>query len=312
MVIIWLVLGLALLVAGGEGLVRGAVGLARRLGLSPLLVGLTVVGFGTSTPELVTSLQAALAGSPGIALGNVVGSNIANALLILGLAALLRPFSVEPTGFRRDGPALGLATLVVIVALLAGGIGRPVGAVLLFGLAAYLGVAYRLERRSARESAELPTYASGNLAREVALCAGGIALTVVGARLLVGAAVDLARDLGVSETLIGLTLVAVGTSLPELVTSVVAAARRQGAVAFGNVVGSNIYNLLGILGITAMVRPVPVPPGLGLDDLVALVVATAALGAVAVTGWRVTRLEGAGLALAYAAYLGWLAVEASW
>ncbi|WP_299652107.1 calcium/sodium antiporter [uncultured Jannaschia sp.] len=310
--------GLALLVAGGEALVRGASSLAARLGVSPLLIGLTVVGFGTSTPELVTSLQAAFAGSPGIAVGNVIGSNIANALLILGIAAILMPFAVERRAFLRDGTALLAATLAAVAIGLWGELSRPAGAVLLAGLVLYLAMAYRSERivdpgTMADEGATpalpaAPQTPATRLPLALMWAVGGIALTVMGARLLVGASIDLAGLWGVPDAVIGLTIVAVGTSLPELVTSVVAALRRQGAIAFGNVVGSNLYNILGILGITALVKPIPVPPQIAVMDIWVMLGATVALVAVAVTGWRVSRGEGMALLAAYAAYVAWLAM----
>lgn len=303
-----LIAGLALLIAGGETLVRGASALASRLGVSPLLIGLTVVGFGTSTPELVTSLQAAFAGSPGIAVGNVVGSNIANVLLILGVAAVLMPFAVDRRAFLRDGPVLLIATLACVGVVLAGAMTRGAGAALVAGLIAYLVYAYRSERKADPAAAQTEA-APAALTLPVAalLAVGGIALTVLGARFLVGSATQLAGLWGVSDAVIGLTVVAVGTSLPELVTSIMAAIRRQGAIAFGNVVGSNVYNVLGILGVTALVRPIPVPAEIAGFDIWVMLAAALALIAVAVTGWRVRRGEGALLLLAYIAYVGWMA-----
>ncbi|WP_116083983.1 calcium/sodium antiporter [Tropicimonas sp. IMCC34011] len=303
--------GLVLLALGGEGLVRGAVALAARLGMSPLLIGLTVVGFGTSTPELFTSLQAAFAGAPGIAVGNVVGSNIANILLILGVAALIAPVVVSPSAFRRDGLSLGLATLAAVIVVLIGVLTRGAGLALLFGLAVYLFAAYRLEMRAGRPEAA-PADAPGvGLPVALLYAVGGIAMTVFGAGLLVGGATDLARMWGVPDTVIGLTLVAVGTSLPELVTSVIAALRGQGDLAFGNVVGSNIYNILGILGATALVKPIPVPAQIAQVDIWIMAGATLILVAVAVTGWRIRRWEGGLLLALYLGYVAWLAAGAT-
>ncbi|SPJ26224.1 Inner membrane protein YrbG [Palleronia abyssalis] len=302
--------GLILLVAGGEGLVRGAVALAGRLGVSPLLIGLTVVGFGTSTPELVTSLQAAFADAPGIAVGNVVGSNIANILLILGVSAILAPVIVSRRAFQRDGGAMIAATVVVTGIVMTGALGRVGGAILLAGLVAYIWTAYRLDRAApSPESAEI---AAGDMALwKAALYAlGGIALTVLGARFLVMSATELAGRLGVSDAVIGLTVVAVGTSLPELVTSVMAAIRKQGDIAFGNVLGSNIYNIAGILGITALVHPLEVPSEIAAFDIWVMCGATALLAVVATTAWRISRAEGGFLLLLYAAYIGWLAYGA--
>ena len=306
-----IVFGLVLLVAGGEALVRGAVALASRLGVSPLLIGLTVVGFGTSTPELVTSLQAAFTGSPGIAVGNVVGSNIANILLILGIGALLMPLAVERRAFLRDGTVLVASALATLAIVLTGALSRPAGLMLVLGLAGYLVWAYRSER-AAPDSADHGAAEVSAMPLPVALAyaLGGIAVTVLGARFLVSGASDLATSLGVSDAVIGLTVVAVGTSLPELVTAVVASIRRQPDVAFGNVVGSNIYNVLGILGITALVRPIPVPDQIAGFDIWVMLGATGALLVVAISGWRITRGEGAALLIGYGAYVTWLAVGA--
>jgi cation:H+ antiporter len=304
MLFLTLALGLVLLVAGGESLVRGAVALSTRLGVSPLVIGLTVVGFGTSTPELVTSLQAALADAPGIALGNVIGSNIANIGLILGLAALIRPQQVEARAFRRDGTALVAATLACVAVVSWGMLTRPMGAVLLTGLAAYLLIAFRQDRQATQPEIDAP--ALSPLAASL-FAAGGIALTILGARLLVTAATQLAEHAGLSETFIGLTVVAVGTSLPELAAALAAAIRRQSGLVLGNVIGSNIFNVLGILGVTALVKPIPVPDDLALPDLAALTIATAALAMAAMTGLRITRTEGALLMAGYAGYIGLIA-----
>ena len=300
-----LALGLALLVGGGDLLVRGAVALAVRSGLSPLLIGLTIVGFGTSTPELVTSVQAALAGLPGIAVGNVVGSNIANILLIFGLTAAISPIVVKRAEFLRDGTVLGLTTLAIVGLSLTGTLSRMTGLLLLTGLAAYLVTAYLMDRKS-QAAAEPPAAPAMPMGLALGALAGGIALTVFGAHLLVGASVELARTWGVSETVIGLTIVAVGTSLPELVTSLVAALRKQGDIALGNVVGSNIFNVLGILGVTALVSPIQIPDEIIRIDAWIMLGATAMLGLVAATGWRASRAEGFGLLGSYGAYLGLL------
>ncbi|SMH52154.1 calcium/sodium antiporter [Maritimibacter sp. HL-12] len=310
MTFVFIIAGLVLLVAGGDILVRGAVTLATRLGISPLLVGLTVVGFGTSTPELVTSLDAAFSGAPGISIGNVVGSNIANILLILGVAALIMPVAVSPKAFWRDAAALSLATLAGAALVLHGELTRIAGAFLLGGLVAYIVVAFRSESRGPVVDAAPEPVPAGGIARPALLALAGIATTIVGARLLVSGAVDLAAGLGVSDALIGLTIVAVGTSLPELVTAVIAAVRRQGDIAFGNVVGSNIYNILGILGVTALVHPITVPTEIAAFDIGTMLAATLALVVLAFTGWQVSRREGAALLIAYVGYVGWLVANA--
>ena len=306
MIYLQLAAGLALLIVGGDLLVRGAVDIARHLGVSPLLIGLTLVGFGTSTPELVASIQAALAGSPGIAVGNVVGSNICNILLIIGLAALLQPLATPKAAFLRDGGVMLLAAIICTGLVLGGHLGRPAGAVLLAMLVAYVYYSYRSERQApgapqSREAAGLSWF--------VALLAfvGGLALTIYGARLLVFAAIDLARATGISDTIVGLTVVAIGTSLPELVTSVMAGIRRQPAVAFGNILGSSIYNVLGILGVTALVQPLDIPAEIAALDIWVMLGATVMLLLFAVSKWFVSRWEGAVFLAAYAVYLGYLA-----
>ncbi|MBB4659066.1 calcium/sodium antiporter [Parvularcula dongshanensis] len=306
--------GLVGLLFGGEMLVRGAVSLAKRLGISPLVIGLTLVGFGTSTPELVTSIQAALAGSPGVAVGNVVGSNIANVLLILGMAALIAPVAADPRAFRRDGGALIAATILGVLTILLGTIEWELGLVLICGLVLYLAAVLMIERRDVEagrlvEESETLTEAPGGAAVAFLFFLGGLVVTVLGARFLVTGAVDIARSFGVSEAVIGLTLVAVGTSLPELVTSVIAARKGQADVALGNVVGSNIYNILGILGVTALVRPLEVPPEIARFDVWVMAASTVALVVAVVSGWRVTRTEGAMLLAAYAAYIAWLVLQ---
>ncbi|MGF1551464.1 MAG: calcium/sodium antiporter [Paracoccaceae bacterium] len=309
MTLLELVGGLVLLLAGGEALVRGGVGVASRLGVSPLLIGLTLVGFGTSMPELVASLQAALIGAPGIAVGNVVGSNIANILLILGVAAMIRPVATTKAAFRRDGAVLIGASLLMVSVALVGTLGFLAGLLFLAMLLAYTVSTYLAERHGGASAemhaAEASAVAPGGagLLSHLALTAAGIAGVVGGASLLVGAAVEIARVAGVSEAVIGLTLVAVGTSLPELATSVVAAVRGQGDVAFGNVVGSNIFNILGIAGVTALVSPIEVPARIVAFDIWAMLATAILLVAFAVTDWRVSRTEGAIFVALYAAYL---------
>ncbi|MCV3271006.1 calcium/sodium antiporter [Roseobacter sinensis] len=310
----FILLGLAGLILGGEMLVRGSVSAAKAFGISPMVIGLTLVGFGTSTPELVTSLQAALSGSSGIAIGNVVGSNIGNILLILGLAALLAPIVVTPAAIRRDGAVMLAATALAGVVFLLGDIGRLTGLLFVAALASYLTATLLAERRAARSAAGAVYAAEAEavpgpdtgLALSLALAAGGLVLTIVGARFLVSGAVSTAEAAGLSETVIGLTIVAIGTSMPELVTSVIAVRKGQGEVALGNVIGSNIFNLLGILGVTALVQPMRVPPEILRLDLWVMAGASVLLVVFARTGWRIGRREGAVLLALYVAYLIWV------
>jgi cation:H+ antiporter len=309
--------GLVLLTVGGEALVRGSVSAAKALGVSPLLIGLTLVGFGTSTPELTTSVVAAMEEAPGIAVGNVVGSNTANIFFILGLAALISPLVVDPKAFRRDGVAMLAAALACCGAALLGTLERWVGVAFLATLIGYILWAYRSERRSHDAEAEMHEHVVADVppgprsvALSVLIAIVGIALTVVGASLLVSGAIDLAKGLGVSDSVIGLTVVAVGTSLPELVGSVIAAVRKHSDVALGNIIGSNIYNVFGILGVTAIIHPVDVPPEIVRLDIWVMLAATLLLIAFVRTGWRLSRAEGAIFLLAYIGYIGWIGVNA--
>jgi cation:H+ antiporter len=305
------------LVIGGELIVRGAVRAASLLGMSPLLIGLTLVGFGTSTPELLTSLVAAFAGSPGIAVGNVVGSNIANSLLILGVAAVIAPLAVQPAAFRRDSIALAGSSLACALAVWLGFLDRLTGIAFVALLAGYIVWAWRHERQGRDAEAErqeqiasdVPTGPQG-LSAALVLAGIGIGLTMLGAKLLVDGAIDLARGWGVSETVIGLSIVAIGTSLPELVASVIAALRGHGGVALGNVIGSNIYNILGILGVTAAVHPIAIPPEIARLDIWVLLAVTALLIVFLRSGWILQRWEGAVFLGSYACYVGWLAFYA--
>lgn len=314
--VIFLLGGLIGLVIGGEMLVRGAVAAAERFGISPMVIGLTLVGFGTSSPELVTSIQAALAGSPGIAVGNIVGSNIGNILLILGIATVLSPIVVDPKVLKRDGVVLMLATLVCVAVVLLGDISRSVGGIMLGLLCVYLGVTLYLERSNSSLTAEIYSAEAElvasppmSLGRSLAIAAGGLIITILAARFLILGAVSLAQSIGLSETVIGLTIVAVGTSMPELVTSVIAVRKGQGEVALGNVIGSNIFNILGILGMTALVQPLAVPPEIAKLDIWVMCLATLALIVFARTGWRIGRREGAGLLVAYVVYIGVLLAQ---
>lgn len=309
--------GLVLLGLGGELLVRGAVGMATRLGISPLLAGLTIVGFGTSTPELATSVQAALAGSPGIAVGNVVGSNIANILLILGLSAVILPLGVNPRSFQRDSLALGGSAVLATGAVMLGVIGRLPGLMLVACLVGYLWWAYRSEkaaddaecRRHEAEVEDRPVPPDTGSAVLGGMIIAGLAAAIFGAGWLVDGATVLASAAGVSESVIGLTVVAVGTSLPELVACIVAVIRKHEDVALGNVVGSNIYNILGILGGTAMITPIAVPAEIARFDIWAMLGVTALLIVQLRSGWRLSRIEGAILLALYCGYTTFLALR---
>ncbi|MDX5357768.1 MAG: calcium/sodium antiporter [Rhodobacterales bacterium] len=297
---IFVAIGLLGLFLGGDALVRGAVGVARKLAMPPLLIGLTVVGFGTSMPELLVSAQAALGGAPALAIGNIVGSNIGNILLIAGISALIWPIRVNGAALRTDiGFMLG-ATLALVPLFWLGEVGRIAGALLFAGLLVYLVTSYRNSQGT--EEAEAMESASP-LWKSLLWLAFGFAALLAGARFLVDGSVNIARSFGVSEAFIGLTVVAIGTSLPELATSLAAALKRHSDIAVGNIVGSNIFNVLGILGITAMIAPIPVDPRFLTFDLPALLAATLALAALLL--WRpvIGRGVGALLLASYATYI---------
>lgn len=300
MTYILFLLGLVALVGGGEFLVRGASAIARAFHLSSLLIGLTIVGFGTSAPELLVSVQAALSGQSGIAIGSVLGSNISNLLLILGVSALLAPLVIPGAKLWRDLAFMLGATALVWLMLLDGTVSRLDGLVLLAGLAAFLTTAF------IAGSAE-PTAASrgrsGPNWMPWALTGAGLVLLVIGARLLVDSATTIARDFGVSEAVIGLTIVAVGTSLPEMATSVIAAWRKQTEISVGNIIGSNIFNLFGILGTTAVIAPIPADARFATLDMWWVAGSALGLTVVAFVLGGLPRLVGLGLLAAYGVYV---------
>lgn len=311
--ILYLVLGLVLLYYGAEALVRGSSSLALRLGLSPLVIGLTVVAFGTSSPELVVSLKAGLAGQGNISVGNVVGSNICNLGLILGLCALVTPVATTSQIVRMDIPIMIAVTAFATFLLSNGTLTRTEGTLLATLLLAYVIFSIRLARRQpsdalGAEFGEAVKVSKRGLAVDLLMVAGGLVLLVFGARFLVDGAVIIARAFGWSEALIGLTVIAIGTSLPELATSLVAAVKKEADIALGNIVGSNIFNLLGILGITAMVTPLA-ESGISLIDYAVMAVFALVLWPMAYHQKRITRLEGAILLAGYAAYVSWLVLS---
>lgn len=307
------IVGLAALVFGGELLVRGSVLLAVKARLSALAIGVVVVGFGTSMPELATSVEAVLAGSPQLAWGNIVGSNIANALMILGGAAMVSPIVLGGKGSLRD-PLVGLlAALLLLAATAFAWAGTLLGAAMLAALAIYLVIALRSERTGPvdpefdPESADLTP---SGWTRPSLLTVAGLAILIAGGQALVSGSIDLARFAGLSETVIGLTVVAVGTSLPELVASVLAARKGESELAFGNVAGSNLYNILFIGGATMVLAPDPITPEMLPLDLGVMTGAAVLLLLLAWLARRVTRGMGALMVLAYAVYLGTLVMLA--
>jgi cation:H+ antiporter len=298
---LYVVAGLIGLFFGGEALVRGSVGIARRMAISPLLIGLTVVGFGTSTPELLVSVNAALGGVPDIAVGNIVGSNIANILLIVGLSAIVWPIMVTGATLRRDTAVMMLAVLALVPVFAMGLIGRPAGLVLVLGLVGYLVWAFLHPGETADEDESASPPAS--IAISAVWVIVGLVALMFGARFLVDGAVSIARGYGISEAFIGLTIVAVGTSLPELATSLIAAFRRQSEIAIGNIIGSNIFNVLGILGVTALITPVPVAARFLTFDLPVMIAVSLVLTVLLLTRPVIGRGVGAVLLASYVVYI---------
>ncbi len=318
--ILLLVLGLVILVAGAEFLVKGSARLATAVGISPLVVGLTVVAFGTSAPELAVSVMSAFRGQADLALGNIVGSNIFNILVILGLAALVTPLVVAQQLVRFDVPVMiGISVLVLLFGL-DGNIGRIDGLILFSGAIVYTTHLIRQSRRESdaavKQEYEQEYGAAGEKPawlKNIALVVVGIAGLVLGSKFLVDGAVVIARTFGISELIIGLTIISAGTSLPEVATSVVAAVRGERDIAVGNAVGSNIFNILSVLGLSSVVSPagINVPQAaLHFDIPVMIAIAVAALP-VFFSGYRISRLNGAFFLLFYLAYLAYLFLYAT-
>ena len=315
-ILIWLALGLTLLAFGGEALVRGASRLAAILGVSPLVIGLTVVAFGTSAPELAVGVQASVAAEPDIALGNVVGSNIFNILFILGFCALLVPLVIAQRILFHDVPIMIGASILVFGLAFDGRIGRADGLLLLFLMAGYV---FFVVRHSRRENKEIRTvyeseyrsierFTPRALGLQLLNVVAGLTMLILGARWLVWSAAETARLIGVSELVIGLTVVAAGTSTPEVAASIVATIRGERDIAIGNLVGSNIFNLLAILGAASVVSPngIPVAPAAFSFDLPVMIVVAVACLPVFFTGHKLARWEGAlfvGYYIFYATYL---------
>lgn len=310
--------GFAALLVGAEGLVRGAVGLAERFGISPLVIGLTVVAMGTSAPEIAVSVGASLQGQGDIALGNVIGSNIFNVLFILGLSALITPLVVRQQLVRLDVPLMVVVSVLVWMLSLDDQLGFIDGVLLFGGVIAYtifLVVQSRREGKAAVDNAQQEVAANppGRAPVQVMYLLGGLALLVLGAGWLVEGAVTLARAFGISELVIGLTVVAVGTSLPEVATSIVAALRGERDIAVGNVVGSNIFNIMAVLGIAAIVAPEGIPVRAAVQEFdfpVMIAVAVACLP-IFFTGHVIERWEGGVFLLYYFFYTAWLLLSAT-
>lgn len=308
MSIAFLVAGLVLLVLAGDALVRGAVSAARRMHVPPLVIGLTIVAFGTSAPELIVSVDAALAGAPGLAMGNVVGSNIANILIVLGLPAIITPIVLSESGIRRSSAFMIVVTMMAILIAIDGYVSRFDG-LFMFGLLClyltYSGVAARRERNSpaaADAAADVPEAENLSMLKILFLLVFGVAGLGLGGKLTTEGAIGVAEILGMPDSAIGLTIVALGTSLPELATSIAAALRRQTGVVIGNVIGSNIFNILGIVGVTAMLVPLEVSDAIVGFDMWVMLLVTSAMVPIAFTTRRINRTEGVLMSLGYIVY----------
>ena len=315
----WFVLGLAVLIVGAELVVRGGSRFAARLGVPPILIGLTVVSVGTSMPELAVGIDAALQGSPALAVGNIAGTNTVNLLLILGLSALLKPLALQMQTLRFDLPAMIAAAFALMTMAWDGVLTRIEGGVLVAAAIAYTIAIVYWARRESRvvKAAFTEEYAAPrsphprrDTAWNLAALVGGIAVLLVGADWLVDGAVEMAQILGVSDALIGLTVVAIGTSSPELVTTVVSTLRQERDIAIGNLLGSSVYNIALILGVTCLVPAagIAVEPALVRVDIPVMIAATVACIPVFWSGRSVSRLEGGLFVGAYLAYLAYLVI----
>jgi len=308
-ILLYLIGGIIFLFAGAEGLVRGSSSLALRLGISPLVVGLTIVGFATSSPELVVSIKAALVGSSEIVLGNVIGSNIANIALILGCAALIKPLKVNINVIRKEVPILiGVSVLLVLI-LIDGEVGFVDGIIFIAGIISYVALSIFFARReksiaadAAYEEEFQSKYKTSLLLLLIAVGAG---LLIYGANIFLKSAIEIAKHFGMTDAVIGLTVVAVGTSLPELVTSVVAAFKNKADIAIGNAVGSSIFNILFILGVTAVLIPISAR-GISYIDLGFMMITAIILLPISIGGLKINRVEALLLLIGYFLYIYFL------
>jgi len=320
MAVLMLLAGLVLLIVGGEGLVRGASRLAAALGISPLIIGLTVVAFGTSSPEFAVSLVASLSGQANLTVGNIIGSNIFNVLFILGLSAMITPLIISQQLVRLDVPLMVVVSLLTLLLSLDGRFNRLEGLFFFLGLFGYLFLLFRISQRESAEVKEEyqhefggpPTPAPRRLGLNALLAVGGLVMLGVGSRWLVQGSVEIARSLGVGELIIGLTIIAAGTSLPEVITSVIASLRGERDIAVGNVVGSNLFNLLGVLGLTALVTPggVVIPESARQLDLPVMTAVAVACIPIFFSGTKILRREGALFFFYYIAYTAYLILDA--
>ncbi len=308
--ILLMVCGFVALVIGGEGLVRGSVSIAKALKLSTLLISVVIVGFGTSMPEMVVSVQAALAGSADISLGNVVGSNICNVVLILGVAALIFPVACHSKAIKRD-VVVGIGAAIFLAALsFVGEISRISGLLMLLSLVAYLGYCVYIDRKNnSLEMAEEAEEFSYKMSVAAPMAIIGIAMLMGGAKLLIIGATSIAQKFGVPEAVIGLTIIALGTSLPELATAIVAARKKQSDVIIGNILGSNLFNILAILGTTSVITPIPYAGQIAHQDVWIMLAIAILVAPFAFVLKHINRTAGAFFLVLYVGYIGYLATS---
>lgn len=309
-IIVSLIGGLILLFVGAEGLVRGASAIALRLGISPLVIGLTVVAFGTSAPELLVSVKSSLEGNSDIAVGNVIGSNICNIALILGVSALINPMIVKAQVIKREIPIMIGVTVLLILMLLNNNISRFEGIILTIGIILYTGISIYLSKKE--KDPEVILEFQEELGKKpvglfisLILVIVGLALLILGANIFVNGAIAAAERMGVSKAVIGLTVVAFGTSLPELITSIVAGIKKEGDIAIGNIVGSNVFNILSILGITAVIKPIT-SYGISYVDLSIMLFSAVIILPMSYSGFKINRWEGSFLFIGYIVYFIYL------
>lgn len=305
-ILLYLLGGIVFLFAGAEGLVRGSSSLALKLGISPLVIGLTIVGFATSSPELVVSINAALIGSSEIVLGNVIGSNIANIALILGCAALIKPLKVNVDVIRKEVPILIAVSILLVIILIDGEVGLIDGIIFITGIVLYvlLSIIFAKKEKSldAETTFKEEFQSKFNTPLLLLLIAVGAGLLIFGANIFLKSAIEIAKLFGMSDAVIGLTVVAVGTSLPELITSAIAAIKNKADIAIGNAVGSSIFNILFILGITAVIMAVSAG-GISYIDLGVMILTAVILLPMSIRGYKINRVEGLVLLLGYFLYI---------
>ncbi len=310
---IFIIAGIIGLFAGAESLVRGSSSLALQIGVSPLVVGLTVVAFATSSPELVVSIKAAIEGNPGIAVGNVVGSNICNIGLILGVAALISPMQVTNQLVKREIPIMIVAGFILLALLIDDSISKVEGVLLILGIISYVVFSYLYSKkdnvlRSLNEFSEtIQPGKTKNIWLSLLMIIVGLGMLLGGAHFFVNGAVEVAERLGVSKAVIGLSLVALGTSLPELITSVVASLRNENDIAIGNAVGSNVFNVLSVLGFSSVIKPIN-NSGVSYIDLIIMMLFMIVILPMCKSGFILKRFEGGILLAGYIGYLIFLAV----